>query len=145
MLMISGHPAVSRNAFSRSSLLPSVDCVFGRIEQFLTPDIDPQVAASLRVDTAPVSCRLPGAMLIRRAAFTRVGGFDPRLRIGEMIDWVSRAEVEGLSTRSIQDVCLKRRVHGNNTVLRDAHRKSDYLHALKAALDRRRAAEAERP
>jgi len=28
-------------------------------------------------------------------------------------------------------------------VLREAHRKTDYLHALKAALDRRRATQAE--
>ena len=130
-----------RNSALDSS--PSVDCVFGRIEQFVTPDIDPQVAAALRVDTAPVAGRLPGAMLIRRAAFIRVGGFDPRLRIGEMIDWVSRAEIKGLSMRSLDDVCLKRRIHGNNTVLKEADRKSDYLHALKAALDRRRATETE--
>jgi glycosyltransferase involved in cell wall biosynthesis len=123
---------------------PEIDCVFGRVEQFTSPDLDPQAAAAFRVDTAPTSARLAGTMLIGRAAFINVGGFDPLLRIGEMIDWWSRAEAKAISIRYIDQVCLRRRIHGNNTVLREAHRKSDYLHALKGALDRRRANEAER-
>jgi glycosyltransferase involved in cell wall biosynthesis len=121
---------------------PETDCVFGGIEQFVCPEIEPAIARTLRVDTRPTAGRLLGAMLIRRSAFERVGGFDTSLRIGEMIDWVSRAEALQLSNRTVPDICLMRRVHGNNTVLRESGRKSDYLHALKAALDRRRSVSA---
>jgi len=118
-----------------------VECVFGAVQQFISHDIAASRAAFLRVDAAPVPCRLAGSMLIRRAAFARVGLFNTALKVGETIEWVARAETGQLSMRSVQDVVLMRRVHNSNTVLRETKHRGDYLRALKSGLDRRRAAE----
>lgn len=119
---------------------PPVDCVFGALQQFLSPGIDPLVAARLEFDANPSLARFAGTMLIRRAAFLRAGPFDTSLRVGEMVEWVARAEAAGVTTRTLDMVVMRRRIHGNNTVLTQKSSQGDYLRALKAAMDRRRAA-----
>jgi GT2 family glycosyltransferase len=73
-------------------------------------------------------------MLIERRAFDRVGGFDPTLMVGEMFDWVGRAERAGIAFIFIDDVVLRRRIHGSNTVLRLKERQTDYLRAIRASI-----------
>lgn len=119
---------------------PRVDCVFGALQQFLSPGIDPLVAARLEFDANASTARFAGTMLIRRAAFLRAGPFDTALRVGEMVEWVARAEAAGVTTRTLDAVVMRRRIHGNNTVLTQKLSQGDYLRALKAAMDRRRAA-----
>ena len=77
-------------------------------------------------------------MLIRRAAFDRVGPFAV-WRLGEFIDWYARAVDAGLATALLPDVLLRRRIHESNTgVLRHGERE-EYARMLKSVLDRRRA------
>ena len=118
---------------------PSPDVVFGRLEQFVSPDLDEATRARYRVDSRPADARFAGTLLARREAFDRAGAFDPAYKVGEMIEWVARAEARGLRIVQIEDLVLRRRVHGNNTVLRQPPAQSDYLRALKGAIDRRRA------
>ncbi len=110
---------------------PSWCCVFGQVEQFREP--------GGQVDQ-PRHGRLAGAMLARRSLFDRVGLFDRDLRIGETLDWIARLDESGLPRGTVDDVVLRRRIHGTNTV-RDPNKQSDYLKALRAALQRRRGAE----
>jgi hypothetical protein len=57
------------------------------VEQFLDArDHNPRLAV-LKPSTEHLPGRLAGSMLVRRDAFHRAGPFDPRLRIGESIDW----------------------------------------------------------
>jgi glycosyltransferase involved in cell wall biosynthesis len=121
---------------------PEVECVFGALQQFISPELDAAASARIAFDPAPNPARFAGSMLIRHAAFTRVGLFDTTLKVGEMIDWLSRAELAGMRIASLDRVVLLRRIHGSNTVLRHEQSRSDYLHALKASIDRRRAGKA---
>jgi len=82
-----------------------------------------------------------GTMLIRRDAFLRVGLFSEDRRLGEFIDWYARARDAGLRDQVLPEVVLRRRVHGENLTIRQSGKRSDYLHVLKAALDRRRASQ----
>lgn len=122
------------------SAAPDAECVFGAVQQFASPDMDGARARTLNIDETPMVARFAGTMLIQRAAFLRAGPFDPTLRIGEMIEWLARAQLAGIAMTSINRVVLKRRVHGTNTVLTDTNAQAGYLRALKAGLDRRRAA-----
>jgi glycosyltransferase involved in cell wall biosynthesis len=119
---------------------PGVACVFGAVEEFLSPELDEEARARLCPAHAPQPGRLAGSMLIEREAFLRVGLFDPRLKVGETLDWVARADDARIPMRTGEAVVLRRRIHRDNTVTREKARRSDYLRALRASLARRRAA-----
>lgn len=117
---------------------PETDLVFGRLEQFHSPELDAAARARLPIEVTPSDARFAGTLLARRESFLRVGAFNTTLKVGEMIDWIARAEAAGLRTRQVDRVVMRRRVHGDNTTLRQAVDRTAYLRALKAALDQRR-------
>jgi len=77
-------------------------------------------------------------MLIRRESFDSVGLFDTSLKLGDFIDWYSRAKEKGLKIMVLSDVVMRRRVHGENQSIRDRSAIKDYLKIVKASLDRQR-------
>ena len=82
-----------------------------------------------------------GALLIRREAFDRVGRFREDVKIGEFIDWCSRAKDTGVFLGQLSQKLYRRRIHSTNTMGASTTDKRDYLKVLKAALDRKRASE----
>jgi glycosyltransferase involved in cell wall biosynthesis len=123
---------------ARLEAAAEIDCVYGRTEQFISPEIDPARRATLHCPPGAHAGRVAGAMLVRRSVFDRIGYFDPGLKVGETMDWVARFDERGLVIAMIDDVVLRRRIHTTNTVIRERHRQTDYLKILKASLDRRR-------
>lgn len=115
----------------RAALAGGFDVAFGHAVQF----------GEGRTEGQPAAAVVPGGMLIHRAAFDRVGPFAEDLRVGEFIDWWARAKDAGLRETVIPDVVLRRRVHGGNLGVVKADARVDYTRALRAALQRRRAAE----
>src|SRR5713101_8372569 len=67
---------------------PGTACVFGAVEEFVSPDLHEDSGSRIRLAHPAQPARLAGSMLIEREAFLRVGFFDPRLTVGETIDWV---------------------------------------------------------
>lgn len=117
-----------------------LDSAFGMVEQFISPDVDQETRAGLHCPAGSQHGRLAGCMVIRRDAYGRVGPFDEELRLGETMDWIARAEAIGISMVMLDDVVLRRRIHGSNTVLTEERQNADYLRALRASIVRRRAA-----
>jgi glycosyltransferase involved in cell wall biosynthesis len=119
-----------------SDTLP--DAVFGHVEQFISPDLPRALTEKIYCPVELVPGRFPGTMLIRSETFRRVGLFSSGLRVGEFIEWYSRATELGLKDVMLPQMVLRRRIHATNSgiVYRDA--RSDYVRVLKAALDRRR-------
>jgi glycosyltransferase involved in cell wall biosynthesis len=115
------------------------DAVIGATEQFASPELDPAARARLRFEPGPFVARLSGALVVRRAAFDRVGRFSTELTTGEFVDWFLRAEDRGVRTVEIPDVVLRRRLHRTNHGVVQAAARNDYVRVIKAALDRRRA------
>jgi len=76
-------------------------------------------------------------MLVRRSAFARVGPYDSRWRVGESIEWQSRAEEMGLKEQVLPQVLLLRRIHGGNMSLRRREDWLDYVRIARQALHRR--------
>jgi glycosyltransferase involved in cell wall biosynthesis len=118
---------------------PAIDAVFGYVEQFFSPDFDGETG-QFAVPTGPLPGYVPGAMLIRRSAFDRVGAFDCRWRAGEFLDWFLRAQEAGLRTALLPGTVLRRRIHGRNHGLVRRESTADFTRILKSALDRRRMA-----
>ena len=118
---------------------PTLDAVFGNLEQFLQPGLDPALAARYEYHQS-MNGYSAGTMLIRLAAWQRLGGFTPGLRFGEFVDWYVRAKERGLHDLLLPQVFLRRRIHGRNYSLTAADQHIAYVGVAKAALDRRRAA-----
>jgi len=117
----------------------AMDAVFGLVRQFVSPD----VPASRRAALAPVSEILRGeskvAMLVRRAAFDRVGAFDETIRAAGMIEWLGRAKLRGLRGTVLDEIVVLRRLHLNNGGRINAKAQDDEtLAALKHVIEARR-------
>jgi glycosyltransferase involved in cell wall biosynthesis len=117
---------------------PSLEIVAGHAEQFVSPELSDSAKAKVRVDPRPIPAQLPGALLVRREVFHRVGTYSREFVTAGEMDWFMRATELGVRIRMLPDVVLRRRIHASNhgILRRDARR--DYVRVLKAALDRRR-------
>ena len=128
-------PGRLRHALEPLTSRPEVDLVFGTVRQFS------EIADGAPADLGPaVPAHLPAAMLIRRAAFERVGPFVTGVRVAEALDWLLRARELPLTEATIDAEVLWRRVHGQNNSVRHRADRREFALALKASLDRRRAA-----
>ena len=77
---------------------PQCEAVFGLIEHFLSPDLEPANAAGLHCPQGAQPARFPNLMLIRRGSFERVGPFVTDVALGELVDWMARAEAATCAT-----------------------------------------------
>jgi glycosyltransferase involved in cell wall biosynthesis len=117
---------------------PELDIVFGHMSEFVSPDLDEATKALLRAPASNVAWRTPNLMLVKRESFTRVGGFSSTLKVGIGVDWFARATEAGLKTAVPPVVVLERRLHADNNGIRERDSRPQYLHVLKAAVERRR-------
>jgi len=120
-------------AFSKH---PDSDMVFGHVEQFISPEIDPKERVKIQCPVKPMPGVVAGTLLIRRDAFWKVGLFDPSLKVGEFIDWYARAKDANLKELLLPETLLKRRIHSTNTGLEQSQ--DQYLKVLRNTLERRR-------
>jgi glycosyltransferase involved in cell wall biosynthesis len=118
---------------------PELDVVYGHVTEFLSPDLDEAARALLRAPEHDVPWPTPNLMLVKRESFLRVGLFSTELKVGIGVDWYARANELGLRSAAPPVVVLERRLHAENNGIRQRESKPQYLHVLKAALDRRRA------
>ncbi|HUB76646.1 MAG TPA: glycosyltransferase family A protein [Solirubrobacteraceae bacterium] len=117
---------------------PALELVFGHERRF-----------SELLDGAPVPVGEPrpaplaGAMLVRRAAYEQVGGFDAGIA-AEGLDWLLRARELGLAEHTVTEQVTWRRIHACNSA-HAAQALSQFPRVLKTSLDRRRAASGAAP
>jgi glycosyltransferase involved in cell wall biosynthesis len=117
---------------------PALDAVFGQFESFLSPDLPDADRARYRVPPVMAAYQLQ-TMLIRRAAFDRVGPVDPLVGTGGAIDWVSRARAAALRMKVLDEVVGRRRIHDDNMDIREAQqRRGELLTTLRAHRGRMR-------
>jgi glycosyltransferase involved in cell wall biosynthesis len=122
-----------------AALADDLDGVFGWVEQFVSPELEPSERARLRVDARPQPSYLLQTLLLRRDAFWRIGPLDESMATSSNIDWISRARSGGLRTTMIPVVVTRRRIHRSNTGRRDGDRRdADLLRVVRAHLQRQR-------
>lgn len=126
-----------RARISQLKNMPEVDYVFGKVRAFRDEGELDGLGREFHLPKVAEG-RLAGCLLIRVDSFFKVGMFDTTLRVGETMDWILRAQETGLQGRGVTDMVLLRRVHANNTVTQEVELKSQYLHALKASIQRRK-------
>jgi len=118
----------------------SLSGVFGHVTEFLDPALASGAATAHRPPRQRFPGILPGTLLIRRQAYESVGDFGTEWRVGEWLDWYARAVEGGSRFEVIPEVVLRRRLHDGNQGIREKDSRLQYVQALKASLDRRRAA-----
>ena len=117
---------------------PAIDFVLCLVRAFASPELPDAERSALEAQQPhPFEGWIAGSMLIRRASFDRVGPFAEDLRVGEVVDWFSRARQAALKHRLIPLVLVERRLHRHNTTLQTAHRRG-YLLAAKRHVERLR-------
>jgi glycosyltransferase involved in cell wall biosynthesis len=114
------------------------DMVFGQAQQFISPELSEDERAKIHLPNENIPAIAPGAMLITRADFFRVGLLETSWEVGEFIDWYLKAGDAGLQTHVLPEVVLRRRVHTSNMGVLQKDARGDYVKILKASLDRRR-------
>ncbi len=118
---------------------PAPDLVFGRMREFISPDLDPEEAARL----APAAVDRPAfyapGMLVRRSTYERIGAFNTENPGAEFTDWLLRARDLGLNELVLDRVTVNRRLHLTNATRVHRQQLRDHAVVIKASLDRRRA------
>ncbi len=117
----------------------AIDLVFGAMQEFCDASLDEVQRARLRRQMDdPAPGYFAGSMLVRRAAFDRVGLFAPDLRVGEFLDWYQRAKWMGLKVVMLPDLVLRRRIHAANTTRTQEDTAAEYLRVVRAGVVRKR-------
>ena len=120
------------------------DAVFGRTEQFVSPDVDPARASRFRIPEESQPGGIFSTLLVRRASFDNVGLIDESFKAGAEIDWISRARLAGLRFVDIDEVSMRRRIHEDNHSTRFAAKNEELLRVVNAHR-RRSLGRAEKP
>lgn len=118
---------------------PACEAVLGRVENFISPELDENQRQMLTKSAAQTGDFHIGALLICRAAFLRIGSFDICWRHGEFIEWWARAMRLNLTYTVLPDLVLRRRLHTNNLMRRERNGRQEYLPILRKHLAQRRA------
>jgi glycosyltransferase involved in cell wall biosynthesis len=127
--------------FERLADSREVDLLFGHVQNFRSPDLDPEAAATIECPPDPLPGPLPATLLVLTETFRSVGPFGTSSRyVNEFLDWLVLADRRSLRRLMMPEVLLWRRLHETNLHRTKPDGRQDYLHSLKAMLDQRRAA-----
>ncbi len=122
------------------ALDPSLDAVFGMMQQVFQAEWDKKIAESIVPDTELLKGLTQATMLIKRKSFDCIGPFSEERVVGEFVDWFLRAKEAGINFKLTPDLYLRRRIHGSNLGIRKRSEVNDYIRILKNSIDRRRIA-----
>ena len=114
---------------------PSIDIAFAQHRLIVEDAADWfRQDALARVLTA----ELPGSMVVRRAAFERIGPYREDMKLGSDVDWILRARDAGMKSQLVEEVLLLRRMHRANSSIDGARFMADLLRAARASVRRKR-------
>lgn len=80
----------------------------------------------------------PGALVVRRKMFDRIGYFDPSYKIGCDHDWFARVRDAGISLNVIPRVLLHKRIHAGNLSANVGSYRKEMMDILANTIKRKR-------
>ena len=117
---------------------PQIGFVFGHMIEFNGAAL-PAIDSLAESTEEKIEGICPGTALIRREVFDRVGEFERTWNVAGFLDWFMRAKDSGVEFLTVPEVVLARRVHSENSTLKE---KTDlpqqYLSVIRAGIARRR-------
>lgn len=112
--------------------------VFGLMKVFVSPELSEQRKQELKGDGDVLRGYSSGTILVWKDALLKAGLFPTHVRVGEFIDWYTRAKHAGLTEAMLEEIVMLRRLHNHNTGVLHKDQRRDYLRVLKDSLDRKR-------
>lgn len=117
---------------------PEVDVVISPMEIVVEPGVVPlhwfEPGRGMEVQTVVQL----GAMLARRRCFDLVGAFDTRYEFASDTDWILRARDAGLVLDTALDVCMRYRMHEQNSSRQEELLYAEVRAAYRASVARKR-------
>lgn len=93
---------------------PKIDMVFGLSEQFVSPELSPDLQRRFAPRETTLAGHVLQAAVVRRRAFDRVGSVDASLQGAGFSDWLARAKLAGLVHSTVDQRVHLRRLHPDN-------------------------------
>ena len=124
---------------------PSLDYCVGRAEHFVERGQQPPKNMRPEFLDGPVVAYIMETLMVRKSLFDRIGLFDPSLAVGEDTDWFARARDAQVEHRCLDDVLVRKRVHGSNSSMTHRNVNQFLLRTLRKSVDRKRSATAQGP
>jgi len=119
---------------------PAMESVFCLARQFYSPDLAPEKQSLIRKEDRDLAAYTTPAMLIRRGSFFRIGLFRAGLQGAVDMEWMIRAREGNLRTSIIRECLYFRRIHADNSGIRNKHLLPQRTRLLKEFLDRKKGA-----
>lgn len=85
---------------------------------------------------------LPGTLVVKRAIFEQIGLFDPTIPISSDADWFARANDAQITSYTLPDILLERRIHNENQSQQSGQIHKELFQLLRASIKRKEAARA---
>jgi len=127
-----------KTAWQMAAMDGGAELVFGHMQNFISPELDPMIKANLHCPPEPMPGHNTATLFTSTKTFRAIGPFNENFRIGEFFEWYGRAADHGLKIAMLPQVVTMRRLHGANHSLSRKTEAVGYAHVLKAILDRRR-------
>lgn len=118
---------------------PSLGFVLARMQIFLEPGTPRPDWLHETALKHPSRAPIPSALMVRREAFERVGGFDSSYRIACDADWLARAKDAGVAWDAVGETLVRYRIHAGNGVNERGAMLRELMGVLQASVRRRRA------
>jgi glycosyltransferase involved in cell wall biosynthesis len=93
---------------------PELSAAIGMVRFFITPGGKPPPGLRPHLLEGEHIAYIPGALIVRREVFERIGSFDPGYELVLDVDWFARFKDAGLELAPVPQVVLEKRVHEGN-------------------------------
>ena len=113
----------------------TLSAVMCKVKDFVSPEIPEEEQQKTVVKSEPYYGLFTGAVLMRRAIFDKIGLFDESVTAGEIIDWQTKMDRNGLKIKKLDLVSTNRRLHTSNFGKTQQKKEfKDYASLLRAKL-----------
>lgn len=117
---------------------PELEMAFGNVEQFISPELAGHENIKIMEENRIMPGYHPGAMLIKKETFLKVGLLNEKLHLAEFVDWFARANDIKIKQQLIPETVYKRRIHSTNQGVLKKEYMKDYTSVLRQAIERKK-------
>lgn len=92
----------------------SIFAVEAKVQDLYSPDLSEEEKKHTKIRPEAYYGLFTGAILIKKEVFDKIGLFNETMHTGEIIEWQSKMDLNGLKINKIDFVSTLRRVHSTN-------------------------------
>ena len=116
----------------------TISAVMSKVKDFISPELSERDKQKTIIKPEPYYGLFTGAVLMRKEIFDTIGPFDESVTAGEIIDWQTKMDRNGLKIKKLDLVSTNRRIHSSNFGKTQQKTEfKDYATLLRAKLGRK--------